>query len=495
MHASRAFQITPRSWLATSLLFLSLPLTSCAVNPVSGQKDLVFISENREIELGKLMHPKILERYGGEYDDSSLSAYVEKIGNELAEKSHRPHLIYHFTVLDTPQINAFALPGGYIYITRGIMAYTESEAELAGIIGHEIGHVTARHGVRQHTKGMLASVLSVFAASASNSSYAGDLANIMGMAIIRGYSREHELEADKLGAEYTARIGRDPRGVLDILETLKDHEEFEIQLAKEQNRKPNIYHGLFSTHPKNDTRLRELVEAAASLEGVEILPEDKEVFLRRLDGMIFGLPEKEGVIRGNHFYHRDLDITFRFPEKWLVDNQPAYILIRNISDTSMIIFTAEDRNLKEETPRQLLEKNLGKKLSRAEPLTVAGFEGYTALADFNTPYGVRQGRVAALFSRKKAYLFHTASRTEEEFKKTDPLFFESISSLRPLNENDNDALKPLKLTLVRTKPQDTFASLAKESAFSHHAEEQLRLLNGMYPQGEPRPGQLIKTVH
>lgn len=484
----------PRGYLVALLLSLTLPLASCAVNPVSGKQDLVFMSEDREIELGKLLHPKILERYGGEYDDPAITSYVEKIGNRLAEESHRPHLIYHFTVLDTPQINAFALPGGYIYITRGIMAYMESEAELAGVIGHEIGHVTARHGVKQHTKGVLASVLAVFATNATNSPYADDLVNMLSVAIIRGYGRKHELEADRLGAEYTARSGRDPRGMLDILETLKDQEEFEIQLAEEQNRKPNVYHGLFSTHPKNDDRLQEVIGAAASLEDVEILPEDKEVFLRRLEGMTFGLQEREGVVRGNHFYHRDLGITFSFPQEWLISNQPSYILARNTSDTSMMIFTVEDRNLKRQTPRQFLEKKLKGELSRPEPLSTARFKGYTTLANFETPYGVRQGRVAVFFSGKKAYLFHVASRTEEEFERTSPLFMGSISSLRPLNKSDSDALKPLAISLIRTKPQDTFASLTKESAFSHHAEEQLRLLNGMYPRGEPKPGQLIKIV-
>ena len=161
--------LKPFPWL---LLCLPLFGTSCAVNPVSGKSDLVFMSEDREIEIGKALHPSILKRYGGEYDDPELKVYVDKLGNRLAEKSHRSHLIYHFTVLDSPQINAFALPGGYIYVTRGIMAYLGSADELAGLIGHEIGHVTARHGVRQHTKGTLASLLATIVAQTSDAAYA-----------------------------------------------------------------------------------------------------------------------------------------------------------------------------------------------------------------------------------------------------------------------------------------------------------------------------------
>ena len=483
-----------RGCYLSSLLALMLATISCATNPVSGQKDLVFMSENREIELGRLLHPRILKQYGGEYDDPALKAYIDELGNRLAEASHRSHLIYHFTLLDTPQINAFALPGGYIYITRGILAYMGSEAELMSVIGHEIGHVTARHGVKQHTKGVFASVLAVLATRATNSAYADDLTNLVGLAVIRGYGRKNELQADKLGAEYTAKSGRDPRKMLKVLETLKDQEEFEVQLAKEQNRRPNVYHGLFSTHPENDKRLQEFVNAAAELEGVELFPEDEEIFLERIERMAFGPSEKEGVIKGSRFYHRDLNVTFSFPQRWFIDNQPTYVLARNTSDTSFIVFTVEDRNFKTQTPHEFLKKKLGQTNLSGRELSVAGFDGYTALSDIKTPYGVRQGRIGVFFTDKKAYLFHAASRTEEEFEATDTLFFETVNSLRHLTKDDAEAMKPLEIGLIRVKPTDTFASLAKESAFSSHAEEKLRLLNGMYPGGELQPGQVIKTV-
>ena len=342
------------------LLLLSLCLAACAVNPVTGGKDLVLMSEDRELEIGKSLHPQITKQYGGEYNNPKIQAYVNELGNRLAEKSHRNHLIYHFTVLDSPQINAFALPGGYIYVTRGIMAYMGSEAEFAGVIGHEIGHVTARHGVRQHTQGTLASILATVAAQATGNRYAGDLTNLLGTAVVRGYGREHELEADGLGAEYVARIGLDPRKMLDVLEVLKDQEEFEKQLAKEQNRQPNVYHGLFSTHPRNDDRLKQVIGAAASIGSTDYLPDDPEVFLKKIEGMTFGSAESEGVIRDSRFYHRDLDLTFEFPQEWLISNRPTHVLGRNTADTSFIVFTGEDRNRKE-TPLQFLVRKLNKR--------------------------------------------------------------------------------------------------------------------------------------
>ncbi len=474
-------------------LLLPLCLAACAVNPVSGSRELVFISEDQELEIGKSLHPSILRQYGGEYDDPAIRAYVNKLGNKLAETSHRDHLIYHFTVLDSPQINAFALPGGYIYITRGIMVYMKSEAELAGVIAHEIGHVTARHGVRQHTKSTLASILAEVVVRASGNSYTGDLVNILSLAIIRGYGREAELEADRLGAEYTARIGHDPQKMLGVLEVLKEQEEFEKQLAKEQNRKPNVYHGVFATHPKNDDRLKEVIAAASEIKSADYLPDDPRIFLKKIEGMTFGSSEKEGVIRNSRFYHRDLDITFSFPDEWLISNRPTHVLGRNTADTSFITFTAEDRNRKEE-PRQFLARKLKKKDLQGSALSGSALDSYTVVTNMKTPYGMRDARIAVVFFGKKAYLFRAGSRSDEEFAKNDALFLETMGSLRPLNAAERDLAKPARIALLTIKPGDTFASLAAQSGFSHHAEEQLRLLNGMYPDGEPQPGQLIKVV-
>ncbi len=492
---SKPSAVRNRTQKPFSLLFLSLSLclASCAVNPVSGGRDLVFMSENQEIEVGKSLHANIVEQYGGEYEHPAIQAYVNELGGRLAEKSHRNHLIYHFTVLDSPQINAFALPGGYIYITRGILAYMKSEAELAGVLGHEIGHVTARHGVRQHTKGTLASLLVSVVSSAAGTQHLDDLANALGVAVVRGYGREHELEADRLGAEYAARIGHDPQKMLGVLEVLKDQEAFEKQLAKEQNREPNVYHGLFATHPRNDDRLKEVINSAAKLKGEKYLPDDSEAFLRKIEGMTLGTSEKEGVIRGSHFYHRDLDITLKFPDEWIISNQVAYVLGRNTADTSFIVFTSEDRNRKE-SPRQFLARKLGEKNLRGSSLSDSPLDGYTAVAKVRTPYGTQKARIAAVFLGKTAYVFRAGSRTGGEFVRSDALFLKTINSLRPLKDNERDLTRPARLALLRAKPGDTFATLAARSGFAHHAEEQLRLLNGMYPDGEPQPGQLIKTV-
>ena len=182
------------------LLLLIVSLVSCAVNPVTGKQDFVMISEEQEIQMGREYNSQIL-KMNPVYQDQKLQDYVQSIGESLALKSHRPNLIYRFTVLDSPDINAFALPGGYIYINRGLMSYFSSEEELAAVLGHEIGHVTARHSVRQYSQSQLMGILSA-AIEINSGRTAGNIANLASGALLSGYGREMELEADDLGAQY-----------------------------------------------------------------------------------------------------------------------------------------------------------------------------------------------------------------------------------------------------------------------------------------------------
>jgi predicted Zn-dependent protease len=246
------------------LLAACLVLGACAKNPVTGDSDFALISEDEEVEQGRSYHPEIIKTYGL-YDDPELQEYVNRIGQKLARQSHRSNLQFHFTVLDSAEINAFALPGGYIYVTRGIMAYLDSEAELAGVLGHEIGHVTARHSVRQQAGQFASSLLGVLISATTGQSSLGNLSQQLSTGIIRGYGREHELEADQLGAEYLHKTGFDPDNMLEVIGVLKDQEVYETELAKRENRPANTYHGVYSTHPQNDDRLKTVVRAAKKL--------------------------------------------------------------------------------------------------------------------------------------------------------------------------------------------------------------------------------------
>ena len=197
--------------LLISFSLLSLVI-SCSVNPVTGERDFVLMSEEAELEMGRKYYSQILQSQAL-YQDPKIQSYVQSIGDSLAELSHRSDLIYRFTVLDSPDVNAFALPGGYIFINRGLMVYLSSEEELAAVLGHEIGHVTARHSVRQISQAQVLSIIS-YALAREAGSAAGDLANIASGALVAGYGRDMELQADSLGAEYMAKQGYSALGMI-----------------------------------------------------------------------------------------------------------------------------------------------------------------------------------------------------------------------------------------------------------------------------------------
>ncbi len=470
--------------VASTIVFFS---TGCATNPVSGGKDFVLMSEDQELEMGRQYHQEVLKQMPV-YEDPELQAYVNRIGQELAQKSHRDNLIYRFTVLDSPTVNAFALPGGYIYITRGILAYMNSGAHLAGVLGHEIGHVTARHSVRQQSTGTLIQILGAAATVGTGSRAVGDLSNMFGTALIRGYGRKMELEADRLGAEYLANTGYEPDEMIGVIGILKSQEQFELQRAKEENREPSAYHGVFSTHPANDRRLQEVIRAAKKFPDAGSRSDQRDGFLQHIDGMEFGPGENQGVLRGNQFYHRKLDFAIEFPANWRIENQPERLLAISKDNNSTIQITLRDLN-RRQTPEQFL-RNEFDGLRQGQALATETFPAYAGIARLDTPIGQKYSRVATVFHGNRAFIFAAVSKQGLVNRP----FFDSVRSFRRLHPNEYRLAQSRRIQLVRARPGDTFAQLARSSNLTNYAEAQLRLLNDMYPSGEPKPGQLIKIV-
>ncbi len=481
------------SWFALLLSPWLLGLPGCATNPVTGSSDFVLMSEQQEIALGRQYHPQILKESPA-YPDPKLAAYVQRIGAKLAAHSHRSDLIYRFTVLDTQDVNAFALPGGYIYISRGLLAYLNSEAELAAVLGHEIGHVTARHSVRQQSASTASGLLGAVIAGATGINAAGDLANVAGTALVRGYGREHELESDRLGAEYLARAGYDPQAMLRVIHVLKDQELFEQQRAKEEGREPRVYHGVFSTHPANDQRLQEVVGAAKQFANPNATTNNSAEFLKHLDGLTFGDSEREGVRRGNRFYHGELNFGLAFPEGWRIDNQADRLLAQSRDGEGLMQFTLQDRN-KNMSPQEFLQTRLNLTNTRkGEAIQHAGMPGYTAIAEQKTPFGVLPVRFVVLFRDSQALIFAGLSKAKNQPYKYDAAVLETVRSFHSLSAEERQLARAQKIHIERATATTRYAALARESALPSHPEAQLRLLNGHYPKGEPKPGDPLKIV-
>lgn len=461
-----------------------LAFSGCAQNPVSGKQDFVMMSESQEISIGRNADADVRKQYKV-YDNPALQSYVNRIGQAVAQNSHRPHLNYHFTVLDSPEINAFALPGGYIYITRGIMAYLNSEAELAAVLGHEIGHVTARHGVRQQSAsqatGIGIALASIFVPELA--SQAGqDLSNLLSGALLSGYGREHELEADRLGAQYLARTSYDPQAMIRVVSVLKNQELFDAELAKQEGREPRRYHGTFATHPDNDTRLHQVVGEAANLK-VSTPFEGKAEFYKQTSGLIFNDSVDEGIVRGNTFAHRDLGISITFPPLWSIKNSPAKLIAINPSYDAALELRVDGQPAG--TPPEYARRLAGN-ASNIETLAIE--RSSAAIASTN------KLELGVIYLEGKAFLLLGTAKSEPILAAQRALMKASVRSFHALTPEERKAITPLTIKLVTAKAGDTYAKLALNSPLGKNAEKYLRLINAQYPQGEPALGQAIKII-
>ncbi|MEM7207735.1 MAG: M48 family metalloprotease [Pseudomonadota bacterium] len=484
----------------TRPLLLTLSLTAfallggCAVNPVSGDQDFVLMTEDQEIQAGKRYHKEILKQYKV-LENPALQDYVDNIGQELARQSHRKKLPFYFTVLDSPEVNAFALPGGYIYITRGIMAYLNSEAELAGVLGHEIGHVTARHSVRQQSTsqvtGLLGGILNVATGQDANRG----LFSQVGFALSQGYGRDHELEADKLGAEYLARIGYSPDSMIDVVTVLKNQELFERERAKTEGRAAQTYHGLFASHPSNDKRLRKVIKAAKKFQTGQDRDIGRDTYLRKIEDVLFGQNSDDGVVRGNKFYHASLDASLTGPEDWFIENASDRLIFVAPKQDALIQVTLKPRG-ESESPQEFLEQHLKRReLQDTRTLSANSMSGYSAVATVDkTPFGKRKVRYSVWLRNEFAWIFAATTKEHVDFELLDPKISKTVSSLKPLNSAERKLAEPVKLKLVRAKSSTTYKKLAQDSPLPSYAESRLRLINGQYPDGEPQAGELIKIV-
>jgi len=480
---------------ATTFFTMTGSLSSCATNPVTGKRDLALLSEDEEIEIGRTSHIQVMKSYRP-YQDLKLLQYVTELGEKLAAVSHRKELIYHFTILDSPQVNAFAVPGGYVYITRGMLVYLGSEAELSGVIGHELGHITARHGVKQYSKNQVTNILSTVFSIVVGNRQISNLSQLATQAILRGFGREAELEADRVGAEYIAKVGYNPEALQNVIGVLKNQEEFDKVLAKEENREPYAYHGVFSSHPDNDKRLQEVIKAAKKNINKKKLGNNKQKYLNMIAGIPFGPGEGQGSARGSSFYHGELNFTVEFPEDWKIENLQNSILATSKNREVVIEVTMRDLNRKI-TAEQLIKKLYGENYKNGKEINTSQYKGYAATVEIDTSFGKsRKCRVAILYKNKKE-AFHVLAtcKHKKDYAKNEYLFDKTIGSIRKLKEKEIKLSEPKKIVVYKVKAGDTYKKLSLKTDFSSHAENRLRVINNMFPTGEPEQGSYIKLVY
>jgi predicted Zn-dependent protease len=332
-----------RKWL----YWLALVAFGCATNPVTGRKELALMTEQQEIAMGQEADKQVQASIGL-YQDPELQAYVSRLGKELAARSERPHLPWTFRVVDDASVNAFALPGGFIYVTRGIMTHLNSEAELISVLGHEIGHVTARHSVSQISKAQLAQIGLVLATILQPEAAAayGDLAQTGLSVLFLKYSRDDERQADDLGLRYMVQNGYDPRSMPEVFDVLG-------RVSEGRGRLPNW----LSSHPDPGARAERASTAVAGQTlDYSRLRVGRDDFLSQIDGVVFGEDPREGYFEGSLFLHPALRFQIRFPEGWKTQNQKQAVVAVSPREDAIVALTLAPGESAEQAARHFLSQ-------------------------------------------------------------------------------------------------------------------------------------------
>ncbi|WP_439882510.1 M48 family metalloprotease [Pontibacter sp. MBLB2868] len=466
---------------------------SCSTNPVTGKKEVILMSEDQEIAMGAQADPEIVAHFGL-YEDPALQRFIDEKGQKMAAISHRNNLKYSFRIVDSPVINAFAVPGGYVYFTRGIMAYFNNEAEFAGVLGHEIGHVAARHSAQQQSKAMLAQLGLIvgMVVSPEFAQFADIAQQGVGLLFLK-FGRDAEREADRLGVEYSSKIGYDAEEMAEFFQTLQ-------RTSEEAGAEP--VPTFLSTHPSPADRqvvvskLAKEWKQKLSLTNPEVA---RNSYLKMVDGMIFGEDPKQGFLENNVFYHPVLKFKFQTPTNWAFQNTPQQVSMADKEGKAMMTFTIAPGASLQEAAQQLMEKY---KLQPIESnsVTVNGLPALAIVADQQPDQQQQQQQQAAI--RTLTYLIQYGGNiysmmgisTTTNFNNYAQLFLNSMKSFSTLTDPEKLNRQPERIQVRPVKQTNTLANALQAYNVKNDKLEEHAILNGMNLQDRVTQGTLIKIV-
>ena len=479
--------------LLASVVFVVFAWTPRASAQADFLTDLL-MSEAQERQLAEQEHPKVLEQFGGVYHDPELQSYVGSIANFLGRVSRRPDIEYRLTILNSPVVNAFALPAGYLYVTRGLLALADSEAELAGVIAHEIGHVTGRHTAERYRNTVLAQgLVGLFGAAVEDSQLSG-IANLFepGAAMfVQGFSRDHEHEADFLGVETMSRAGYDPRAMASFLAKLGAHTRLEARAAGRASAGDRF--NLFATHPRTVDRVERTIQAAGAARVHDPMIA-KDLYLGKLDGMLYGDDPEQGFVRGTAFVHPKLRFRFDVPDGFAILNGQRQVVAQH-QDGSVIKF---DRRAigSAGSPEDYLTRVWAKDtdLTALERFEVNGLRAATGtlrLEQNGNPIDLRLVVIETAVNTIDRFQFAAPAAGREALVDR---YLQTVSSYRHLNDREVSDARPFELLIHQMRAGDSIAGLASTLPFVTLGEDRLRVLNGLGPEDEPAVGSFIKLV-
>ncbi len=471
-----------------SIVMVSVALLAgCAVNPVTGKKDFMLLSEQKEIAMGKESDPLIVKSFGL-YEDDKIASLITLKGKEMAAISHRPHLKYEFKVLDSPVVNAFALPGGYVYFTRGILAHFNNEAEFAGVLGHEIGHITARHSAKQYSGQLLfqAGFIAGLIISPEFAAFSDLTQQALGMMFLK-FSRDNESESDRLGVEYSTKVGYDAHDMANFFNTLD-------RMQGEDGVVPTF----LSTHPNPADRFENVHALADEWQAkvnVASLKTNREEYLNLIDGLVYGEDPRQGFVEDDMFYHPNGKYKFPVPHGWEVAIAPSRILMAPESGDALIAFgPTEEDNLRSAATVTKDELNLT--VSDEFETVINGYPAVKLVAVQNNP----QNPLASFpfiiyFFKDGDTVYRLLGVSTREARDSYVRSFEKVGTkFSRLKDSKKLSIKPDRVKIAIAPLAGTVNENFERLGVDSEKFEEFALLNGMMGEDQIESGMHLKVI-
>ncbi|HEX8529250.1 MAG TPA: M48 family metalloprotease [Cytophagales bacterium] len=477
-------------------LVLLLGLGSCARNPVTGKKDFVLLSEQQEIAMGQQSDPGIVAEMGL-YEDKTLQSFINEKGQQMAKVSHRPDLKYEFKIVDSPIVNAFAVPGGYVYFTRGIMAHFNNEAEFAGVLGHEIGHITARHSAKQYSKAMLAQLglIAGLVVSPQFAQFAEQAQQGLALLFLK-FGRDDESQSDRLGVEYSTKIGYDAQEMAGFFNTLD-------RMGKQSG--AESVPTFLSTHPDPADRNKNVAKLAAEWKakvGDQKLAVNRDSYLKMIDGIVYGEDPKQGFVEKNAFYHPVLKFQFPIPSGWQLQNTPQQVQMAPKSGKALMSLTLAPGKSLEEAGRALVEQyKLTVVDSKSE--TTNGLPALAIVADqTGDPQQQQQQQQQQPAVRALIYLVQYGGNiynimglsAATDFQNYFQTFYGVTSGFRQLTDPAKLNRQPDRIRVKTVRQAGPLSQVLREYQVPADRHEEVAILNGLRLKDRVEAGTMIKVL-
>jgi predicted Zn-dependent protease len=473
-------------------LALLVALTACATNPATGRREIVFMSKEREAEIGRQESAQV-EQEMGIVDDPALEAYVATVGERVARQSPRQEMPYRFQIVDMPEPNAFALPGGYVYVSRGLLVIANSEAELTNVIGHEVAHVAARHAAQREAAAVPVGILTVLGTIAAGligggqaAQAVGQLGQTAGQGVIASYGRDQEREADQLGQDYAAKAGTDPEAMADFLRTLENA----TRLERPDHRLPSF----FDSHPSTPERVAAATSNATALPFTPKpdIARSHEEFLRKLDGLVVGQDADEGVVDGSRLLHPYLGFQVRYPEGWRIQNtRSAVVAIAPNREAALVLeLDGPARNAREAAAIFLRRNNL--QVVEAGSVQLSSGDGFRALVAMPSQRGPTAADLTWIPFDGRIYRL-TGLASGSSYRPYQGAFASVARSFRSLTPQEIRGIRESRLRIVPARAGETLDQLAARTGSSWKVEE-MAVANALPRSGRLQAGQLVKVA-